>query len=109
MQSWLNWYSIGGDQAKRVVPEGKTDIPRGYLSSNLRLCVYTILIHGVIGSMTVSKTVGSGSSPSESAMHEWRNLEDAPDLESDAEMHVGSNPTSCTVQCIRKDNQSWTF
>ena len=42
------------------------------------------------GSMTVSKTVGSGSSPDGSAMHEWRNLEDAPDLGSDAEMHVSS-------------------
>ncbi len=41
-------------------------------------------------SMTVSKTVGSGSNPGESVMHEWRNLEDVPDLESGAEMHVGS-------------------
>ena len=49
-----------------------------------------LLIYGVIGSMTVSKTVGSGSSPDGSAMHEWRNLEDAPDLGSDAEMHVSS-------------------
>ena len=89
----------------------KTDIPKGYLSSNLRLCVITflIMIYGVIGSMTVSKTVGSGSSPDESAMHEWRNLEDAPDLGSDAEMHVGSNPTSCTCSMYLERKESWTF
>lgn len=36
-------------------------------------------------------------------MHEWRNLVYAPDLGSDAEMHVGSSPTSCTVQGIKKE------
>ena len=68
-----------------------------------------LLIYGVIGSMTVSKTVGSGSSPDGSAMHEWRNLEDAPDLGSDAEMHVGSNPTSCTCSMYLERKESWTF
>ena len=101
MQSWLKWYSIGlENRHSERISEFESQALRKHYFNNDLWCN---------GSMTVSKTVGSGSNPDESAMHEWRDLEDAPDLESDAEMHVSSNLTSCTCSMYLERNKDERF
>ena len=90
MQSWLNWYSIG--------PENRhSERISGFESQALRSAPLAQLVEH----LTFNQRVGS-SSLLRGIMHEWRSWY-TPDLGSDAEMHVGSNPTSCTVQCIGKE------